>query len=340
MPRRIILLSLCVFTLLLLVACGGGESPPEAAPTSEPATETAPPSEPEAEEVMEEEEAEEVMEEEEAEEVMEEEEAEEAMEEEKPATEEAMEEEEPVAEEAMEEAEAESAEKAYPAPTVVVQAESYPEPASVPEQEDAYPEPSEEEGSTDAGAGSRTFQVVPEESDASYTAEEEFFGGAVTQLGKELGFFTTIGVTQEVNGQLTLNLGSPLTLESGEITVDISQLTSDDDRRDGRIREKFLESARYPIATFVATSIEGAAESYEDGQEFTFQLLGDMTIREITKPATFEVTASLTEDTITGVATTQLLITDFGFDPPDMSGMFTVQNEVLVTVNLTARETP
>jgi len=31
-------------------------------------------------------------------------------------------------------------------------------------------------------------------------------------------------------------------------------------------------------------------------------------------------------------------MTDFGFDPPDVLGMMRAQNEVLLTVKLTARE--
>lgn len=308
MSRRIVLLTVSVFMLLFMVACGGGESEPEAAPTEAVVKE-----EPTEEVVVEEEPTEEVVVEEPTEEVV------------------------------VEEAPTEEVvvEEPYPAPTAVVevQTESYPQPASE-EPYNPYPEPDEAEGNSEAAAGSRTFQVVTEESDASYSVEEEFFGGAVTRLGKELGFFGPVGVTQEVSGQLTLNLDGSPTLESGEITVDISQLTSDDNRRDGRIRDRHLESAKYPLATFVATGIEGAPESYADGQEATFMLLGDITIREITKPMTFDVTASLNGDTITGVATTELLMTDFGFDPPNVSDMFIVQNEVFVTVNLTARETP
>ena len=303
MQRRIPFLIVLVITLLLLAACGGDESTPEPLPTSEPAADTAPASAPESEEAD--------------------------TSSEPAAAEEAESYPEPAA---VEEAES------YPEPASVEEAESYPQPASV-EEAEAYPEPVEGESSTDSsGDGARTFQVVPAESDASYTVEEEFFNGAVSRLGKDLGFFTAIGLTQEVNGQLTLNLADVPSLESGEITVDISTLTSDDDRRDGRIREKYLESAKYPLATFVATGIEEGPASYEEGQEVSFKLVGDMTIRESTTPVTFDVTAKLEGDTITGVATTQLLMTDFGFDPPDVGDFMKAENEVLVTVNLTAKE--
>lgn len=188
-------------------------------------------------------------------------------------------------------------------------------------------------------AGARTFRIVAEESEASYTVDEEFFSGAVSRLGKALGFFTAVGRTSEIEGQFTVEVrdGSPERV-SGEIAVDISTLTSDDSRRDRAIREKFLQSAQHPQATFVITGFEGFPENYQVGEEVSFELVGDMTIREVTQPLSFDVTATFDGDTLSGVATTEILMTDFGFDPPGFAGMMQTENEALVTVNFTARE--
>lgn len=191
----------------------------------------------------------------------------------------------------------------------------------------------------DAPAGGRTFTVVTEESDAGYAVFEEFFAGAVDRFGVELGETTTVGLTEEVNGTLVLDFsGDAPTLVSGEFEVDISQLTSDQSRRDERIREQSLESDTYPIATFVASGMEGFPAGYSEGEEVNFTLLGDLTVRETTQPASFDVTATLQGDTITGTATTMILMTDFGFDPPSFAGIFTVGNEVTLTINITATE--
>ena len=50
----------------------------------------------------------------------------------------------------------------------------------------------------------------------------------------------------------------------------------------------------------------------------------------------FDVTGTLAGDTVTGTATTQILMKDFGFDPPSVAGILTVQDGVTVTVNFTA----
>ena len=119
---------------------------------------------------------------------------------------------------------------------------------------------------------------------------------------------------------------------------DISTLTSDQNRRDNAIRRDWLQSSRFPTATFKATAIQNAPASYNEGEEATFQLLGDLTIREVTKPVTFDVTATLQGDTIRGEATTQIKMTDFGFEPPAIGNILTVGDDTVITLKFAARQ--
>ena len=88
----------------------------------------------------------------------------------------------------------------------------------------------------------------------------------------------------------------------------------------------------------MATGLENFPESAAEGQDISFKVVGDMTIREVTRPLTFETTARLQGNTINGVATTQLLMRDFGFEPPSILGMLEVTDGVTVTVEFTAVE--
>ena len=181
----------------------------------------------------------------------------------------------------------------------------------------------------------RTFVVVPEESKASYIVNEEFLDGALERLNILPGPATVIGITQQVEGHLQLNssdLTDPQALGSNSFTVNIESLTSDDKRRDKRIRKHNLESSIYPLATFTANAIEGAPAEYAQGEEINFQLLGDLVVREITVPVTFDVIATLTEKTIEGKMSTNVQMTDFGFDPPDFAGIRTVENYFTIEV--------
>ncbi len=180
-------------------------------------------------------------------------------------------------------------------------------------------------------SGMQVYAIVPEESRVSYEVGEVFF-----REGNR--FATAIGVTQVITGEIRFDRNAPQYSTVGPITIDIYAFTSDDQRRDNRIRQEWLESARFPIATFVPSAIEGLPASYTYGEEITLQIMGDLTIRETTNPVTFETTGRITEDeTMTGRATTSIKMTDFGFDPPDIAGILKAENDVKITFDFVAR---
>lgn len=190
-----------------------------------------------------------------------------------------------------------------------------------------------------AAAGLRTFVVVPEESRASYVVDEEFFADALTKLGIAAGLVDTIGSTQEVAGQLQLNLDD-LSAPIGEnrFTVEVNTLSSDQSQRDKWIRENGPTFNSFPAAEFVATGVEGAPGSYTEGEEVQFKMPGNLTVRGITQPVTFDVTAKLQDGTIKGVATARLLMSGFGIEPPNFLNTLTVADEFGLEIEITARE--
>lgn len=214
-----------------------------------------------------------------------------------------------------------------PAPTPVPPPTSTPAPAS-------QPATGGEEVSV-----VRTFVIVPAESKASYIVDEEFFKGALAKLGIKAGRGDTIGSTNNIEGQLQLNLNDlSAPLGSNEFTVNLTGLKTDQPQRDGWIQNKGPQFSKFPTAKFVATGIEGAPDSYTEGEEVQFKLMGDLTIREVTQPVTFDVTATLEGDTLSGVATASLRMSDFGIEPPNFANTLTVQDDFQVEVEITARE--
>lgn len=187
--------------------------------------------------------------------------------------------------------------------------------------------------------GIRNFVVVPEQSRASYIVAEEFFGGALDRLGIQPGLTDTIGSTQEVTGQMQLDMSDPANpAASGQFVVDLRTLTSDQSRRDDRIRDHNLESNRFPLAEFTMTTVENLPSQITDGEPLSFTAAGEMTIREITQPVTFDVTATFNGNAVTGVASTRLKMTDFGFEPPSFANIFAVEDEFTAQVEFTLQE--
>lgn len=187
--------------------------------------------------------------------------------------------------------------------------------------------------------GVHTYLVIPDESEAAYVVKEEFFEGALAKLGIKAGQTEVIGKTQDIEGQIQIdfdNLSAPL--QETFITVNISSLKTDQSRRDNWIQDKGPRLASYPLAKFQAKAIENAPASYREGEEVQFQLLGDLTIREITKEVSFDVTATIRGNTLSGVATTSLLMSDFGIEPPSFANTLTVQDAFELRIKITARE--
>ena len=181
-----------------------------------------------------------------------------------------------------------------------------------------------------AAGRTRTFAIVPEQTEASYQVQEKFLNRDLPNMA--------LGKTQAVTGELQVSLDGKPSGKVTKISVDLRTLTSDQSRRDNRIRTQWLESEKYPFAEFTSTDVQGIPDSYTEGQEVSFKLTGDMKIRDVTKPVTFDVKGKLEGDTITGSASSKILMKDFGFDPPNVAGMLTVEDGVTVMINFTAKE--
>ena len=180
-----------------------------------------------------------------------------------------------------------------------------------------------------AAGGTRSFTIVPEQTEASYQVQEKFLNRDLPNIA--------LGKTNAVTGELQISLDGKPSGKITKISVDLRTLTSDQSRRDSRIHTQWLESDKYPFAEFTSTDVQGIPESYTEGQEINFKLTGDMKIRDVTKPVTFDVKGKLEGDTITGSATSKILMKDFGFDPPNVAGILTVDDGVTVTINFTAQ---
>jgi polyisoprenoid-binding protein YceI len=179
-------------------------------------------------------------------------------------------------------------------------------------------------------AGTRTFVIVPDQSEATYQVQETFL--------KQNTPFSPIGKTSTLEGVFQFTTAGKPTGQVTGFKVDLRTLKTDNERRDNAIKENWLESNKYPFAEFVSTGVEGVPDSYTEGQEVSFKLLGNMTIRNITKPVTFDVKGKLSGDTVTGTATSEITMKDFGFEPPTIAGMISVQDGVKLAITFTAKE--
>jgi len=148
---------------------------------------------------------------------------------------------------------------------------------------------------------------------------------------------TAVGTTSAVRGEVIVNRARPAESRIGPVTVDISQFKSDSERRDNAIRERWLESARYPNAEFHPVAFSGLPARYTHGQEISFKVTGDLKIRDVVRRTTLDVRMRLNGNTLRGTAAGKILMTDFGFDPPSILGILRAENTVEIELRFVAR---
>ena len=171
------------------------------------------------------------------------------------------------------------------------------------------------------------FQISQEESEARFLIYEDLRGQPNTVLG----------ATNQVAGELALDLSDLSKTQVGVIQANARTLVTDNDRRNGAIRRFILNSDQYEFLTFTPTAITGLSGAAQPGQPFTFEVAGDLTIRNVTQPAVFTVTAvGESAARITGAATTVIKRSDFGLTIPNVPNVANVGNDVTLEFDFVA----
>lgn len=212
---------------------------------------------------------------------------------------------------------------------VFAQESATPAPLGVVEATDglATCEPSEI-GALPAGIDAAVvYAIVPEESMARYRVEEE-----LTTVGTN----EAVGETRAIIGQIAFGEDG-LPLPCSRFDVDLRTLQSDEAKRDNYLYRNTLEAETYPLATFVLRGIEGVQEPLAEGAATNLVLIGDLTLRDVTKLVAWEATATMTEGTLTGSAATTFEMPDFSITPPSVPVVLSLDETIRLEIDLTAR---
>jgi polyisoprenoid-binding protein YceI len=173
-----------------------------------------------------------------------------------------------------------------------------------------------------ASGSGKVYKIDPAQSEAHYEVSETFFQGNRLNLA--------IGRTKGIAGEVLVDFANPANSQIGTIVIDVSQLTSDEGRRDNFIRNNALQSSQYPQVTFKPTKIEGIPASVRPGDQLTLKVTGDLTVKQTTKPVTFDVTLTANQDKVTGTGSTEIVLSDFGAGPIQIAMLQTEDKAKLV----------
>ncbi|HEY1013589.1 MAG TPA: YceI family protein [Herpetosiphonaceae bacterium] len=181
-----------------------------------------------------------------------------------------------------------------------------------------------------AGETAGTTQIVEikqDESEARFLIDEVLEGAPKT----------VIGTTNQVAGQIEINAANPAATRVGTIQVNARTLTTDSEFRNRAIKNRILRTDDFEYVTFTPTSLSGLPPAGEVGKPYTFQISGDLTIVETTKPVVFEVTVTATSATrIEGTASVVIRYADFGLEIPSSPAVASVEDDVKLELEFVA----
>ena len=124
------------------------------------------------------------------------------------------------------------------------------------------------------------------------------------------------------------------TVESVRIEADLTRLTSDESRRDNAIRQRGLESERYPTATLELTEPIKLATTPAQDQKVRGQGKGRLTVHGVTRQVDLSVTGLWTGPTIQVAGQLPVKLSDYQIKAPRFGPVISIEDSAAVDFSL------
>ncbi|MEQ3549075.1 YceI family protein [Pseudonocardia nematodicida] len=150
-------------------------------------------------------------------------------------------------------------------------------------------------------------------SEAGYRVGELLFGQRVDAVGR----------TSDVSGTVEMS-GTQVT--SGDVTVQMGTVTSDDGRRDEYFLGRLMETETHPTSEFTLTGPLELGPEFADGTPAEVTAAGTLTVKDVTREVEFPLTAVRDGADIQVSGAIPLTFTDVGIEPPAFGDVVTVDD--------------
>lgn len=169
-------------------------------------------------------------------------------------------------------------------------------------------------------AAQTRLTIVPTGTEARYIVRELLAANTIEN--------DVVGKTDSVTGSILLDADDKVVPAESRITVNVTGLTTDRALRDRYVRLFTLETATHPTVVLQVNEIRGVPTPLPTSGTFTFSLVGDLTVKERTRPTTWTVTALATRSGFTGTATTSFTFAEFGLPKPRVPAVARVDDPI------------
>src|SRR3954468_9831104 len=169
--------------------------------------------------------------------------------------------------------------------------------------------------------------------DPSNGADEPLDGSWKVTSGSQAGYRVSeilfgqhneaVGRTTAVTGDATIN-GSKVT--AANVTVDLTQVSSDQSRRDNQFHGRIMNTSTFPTATFKLTQ---PIDLPSTTGKVTKKATGDLTTHGVTKPVVADLQAERSGNTIRVSGSIPVTFADFSIPNPSF-GPISTQDHGLI----------
>jgi polyisoprenoid-binding protein YceI len=171
------------------------------------------------------------------------------------------------------------------------------------------------ENSSSSDSVSGTWSVTSG-STVGYRVQEVLFGQSNTAAGR----------TDGVTGSITIN---GKTIDAASFTVDMTTVTSDQQRRDAQFNGRIMDTASYPTATFKLSQPIVLSSIPAVGVQASTQATGVLTMHGSSKSVTFTITGRRTAAGIEITGQIPITFADWNIPNPSFGPVTTEDHGVL-----------
>jgi polyisoprenoid-binding protein YceI len=173
--------------------------------------------------------------------------------------------------------------------------------------------------------------VAPAGNEARYRVQERL-------MGRDLDN-DAVGVTGAVTGGIALDSAGRVIPGASRFTVDVSGLKTDNDRRDNYVRRRLLQTDSFPTVELRPTAVQGLPANTSLARPpagpQTLTLVGDLTVRGVTRPTTWQVTAEYKDGRVVGKAATRFTFAEFQMSQPRVPIVLSVSDTIRLEYDFT-----
>jgi polyisoprenoid-binding protein YceI len=168
------------------------------------------------------------------------------------------------------------------------------------------------------GALDGTYRVSPgdPQSLVGYRVQEQLVGGAIEQ--------TATGRTSDVTGSFNI---SGMTVQDVSVSADLRTLASDRSQRDSAIKDRGLESNRFPEAKFVLSQPITFESVPRAGEKVNATATGDFTLHGVTRQVSIPIEGRWDGRDIQVIGNVHVVFADYGITAPTSPVVASIRDE-------------